>query len=572
MLSILRKKTFLVAVVFVVVGLCFVFFPKKRDTFYPSFINEKSDNIQINHLYQLFQDKKYSTITTYVDDILPYIGQKNKLRVIFYQAESYFLLKQYGMAWKKFFTLYENYPKIWQVILRLAAIQIIDDNLAPVQELFDEIHSNAYEVFYWKGRYFEAKGSYQKANDEYLKSNVSSSEVSYRLGMNYYRLKENLKAQKFLDKVLDPNFEFLKDVDVTLFNIAFKKKDLPEMKKYEQRVSRFYDTDSNLVAQIAKDFYSLGDKQTALRIYSNLGTENNLTLITAQTLFDLYYDLGYYKKAIYFGTIFKFDAARQANLARSYLALNRNIKAIITAKRILKDFSLTQEQKQEVEYILFQGYKNNKVYSTAMQIIESLLSKDPSLENIKKAISLYELLQPRYSSRYKELLKLEYEKDPTSFKKVVLSLYKHRYYNEEQEFLNAFLQKDPNNIMALYYKASLLFALHDVDQSKAILTQILNIPMQDENKDLYFEAMYSLGSIKLSQNLFDDAIFWLEKAQKIKQDVRVTVRLAYAYFSLKDYKKSYHIIHSIKESEVSFLKMEKPIFDFLKKNLNPRDF
>lgn len=533
---------------------------QERELFYPDF--HSSHSLAIQQLSRFFHNEKYMTVTTYVDDIFPSLKESDQLIAVFYQAESYFLLKQYGMAWKKFFTLYENYPKMWQVSLRLAAIQIINHNLSPALDLLKGIHTNAYEYFYWKGRYYEANHQYSLAIQQYLKANLQLMDVNYRIGLNYYQLNAFHLAKKYLLKMFDVNHENYQKNQEMLFDIAYRERSQEDMLRFEKSLQVFYKTNLELVAEVSQKFYEIGDKENSLRVYSFLNTEKNLTAKTALTLFDLNYDLKQYSQAILFGELFSLDQERQIQLANAYLIKKRYMKAIMKCRKILNSPSLNEKNKQATQKILFDAYLLTQNNGKALTLFQQIQFTHLDPEMLKKGITVYSAVQPRYKKEYLNLLNTTYHQDPSMLKDIITDLQKHFYYEEALQFLKPLLQKKDFNVEALYYQAMLYADIHELNHAQESLSKLLNIPMKDGLKNIYFESMFSLGSILLSQDQFANAAYWFEKAIQIKNTHKLALRLAFTYFSLHQWKLSVHYLKTIQETS-DFSQAEEQLYHFL---------
>ncbi|MBN2699382.1 MAG: tetratricopeptide repeat protein [Bacteroidales bacterium] len=311
---------------------------------------------------------------------------------------------------------------------------------------------------------------------------------------------------------------------------------------------------------IGESYFMLEDYKEAipfLEVYqANTGS---YTIPDRYQLAFAYYRNGEYEKA---GTLFEQISYRRTEIAQSalyhladcYLQMGEKNKARIAFSQASKmDFDFKIQQDALFNYAKLTYELSYNPFNEAIQAFEEYIRLYPASENTDEAYNylvMAYLSTRNYSMAMESLekIKVRDETIEKAYQKVAfyrgLELYKNLRFNEAVDVLERSLKyavHDPVIAARTYFwLGEAAYRSDDPETARIYYKEFLDEPLSHQQEE-YALCHYSLGYIHFDEELYDEAINWFTRYEKLEKD-RISTTLADCYIRLADchfVKKSY---------------------------------
>jgi len=473
-----------------------------------------------------------------------------------------------------------------------------------------------YNPKFEKARQFLSRSYYQlNQMDEYreerkkvteLKSNSEEENVEeyYKLGYEFYSLKDYTVAIEELKKALDiksdyPQARYLlaecyfQQEEYSLARVEYEKvvtdSEINEytddalwgsgwcyylLEEYEEAAKKFLKLlndfpNSDLALQarhkLGKSYFMGNNYPKTIKVFREF--LEKYSEYQGGEIEEIYYLLGQaylwsgeYVEAekIFRNLLFLYPEFELASEVKYYNALslfkeNKYEEAIVQLKNLISEAEIEDKRKEESQYLLARCLLNLQEYSKAIEILESLKQfevKDSLLEKVSFDLGL---AYSRQEDNEKAILEFQefIEKYPQSelIKSAHFELGKDLYNLEEYKLALSELKKTSTD-EALYLIGKSSKELGDQEGEIAAFEELREkFPQSDFSQEAYFR----LGNYYYNQNRYKEAI---EEFNKVVQFFSQSPLLSesyywmgWSYFKLADYKKASECFNKVEEDE-----------------------
>ncbi len=416
------------------------------------------------------------------------------------------------------------------VLDKLSVLEKMNDNISFTSEYY-----RAKSIFYFAiGDYTSLKQNVDKALDKFPENETFYIQKAIILinENDYFRAEELLQKAKQISSSNMKIYLLLGEI----FFIQEKYSDALEMYKkvilLDDKSSIAYAYKGYLLAK--KGFISEGERN--LKRALNINYRN---YVAYYFLGDIYNELRFYRKAVAmfkrakkFGCNFK-DINEK--LALSFIGLNKYLAAV---KLLKKQYAKGELSQNGIE-ILADALRGVNNIEQAILIYKRLIALTSDNEYKKKiynkiASIYYENKDYKNTvSTLKRLAEIEEdkEKERNIFLKIGnICLKKIKNYEEAEKYFKIVIEKEPENINALYGLASALFIKQDYENAIKYYEKTL----KNGKTRVIPEIVYKLGFSYYKLKRYPEAVKYLTEAQNLGLiEEKLFIALGYSLIQVK---------------------------------------
>jgi len=461
--------------------------------------------------------------------------------------------------------------------------------------------------YYQLGQMDEYREERKKATESKVSGEEENAEEHYKLGYEFYSLKDYTVAVEELKKALDiksdyPQARYLlaecyfQQKEYMLAQVEYERvvtdSEINEytddalwgsgwcyylLEEYEEAAKRFSKLlndfpDSDLALQarhrLGKSYFMGNNYPETIKIYREF--LEKYSEYQGKEIEEVYYLLGQayfrsgkYKEAeeVFNNLLFFFPGFELAFEVKYYNSLslfreNKYEEAIVQLKDLISEAEIGDNRKEEAQYLLARCLLNLQEYSEAIENLESLKQFEVEDSLLEKASFDLALAYSRQGEKEKAILEFQefVEKYPQSelINSAHFELGKDLYDLKKYKLALAELEKTSTD-EALYLIGKSSKELGDQEGEIAAFEELRGkYPRSNFSQEAYFR----LGNYYYNQNRYKEAI---EEFDKIIQFFPQSPLLSescywmgWSYFKLTDYKKAGEYFNKVEEDEENF--------------------
>lgn len=461
--------------------------------------------------------------------------------------------------------------------------------------------------YYQLGQMDEYREERKKATESKVSGEEENAEEHYKLGYEFYSLKDYTVAVEELKKALDiksdyPQARYLlaecyfQQKEYMLAQVEYERvvtdSEINEytddalwgsgwcyylLEEYEEAAKRFSKLlndfpDSDLALQarhrLGKSYFMGNNYPETIKIYREF--LEKYSEYRGKESEEVYYLLGQaylrsekYKEAeeVLNNLLFLFPGFELASEVKYYNALslfkeNKYEEAIVQLKDLISEAEIGDNRKEEAQYLLARCLLNLQEYSEAIENLESLKQFEVEDSLLEKASFDLALAYSRQGEKEKAIIEFQefVEKYPQSelINSAHFELGKDLYDLKKYKLALAELEKTSTD-EALYLIGKSSKELGDQEGEIAAFEELREkYPRSNFSQEAYFR----LGNYYYNQNRYKEAI---EEFNKIVQFFPQSPLLSescywmgWSYFKLTDYKKAGEYFNKVEEDEENF--------------------
>ena len=522
--------SFIILVVFIFIALKGL--KTENDSFYPEVPQS------LIPLYKMFTSKNYLGLTSYVDSIIPTLTEEEKKIALFYKGEALFLENSLDEAYKIFSNINKLY-KMWQADFRIGCILLIQGN-SELASIHIEKFDNYKEVYYWKGRLYEAKGELDKAIDYFKKAYTNNS--VFRIGKIFYQKNDYKNAIIYLTRVAD--IEEYREDSIKIIIQSYKA--LEDFENELVWINKLLSIKNDIEYTIEKGFLlhktgkNIEAYQTLLTVMPIIKDKKVMNLF-ADICFDVQkYEesFNYYKESIELLDKIKYERYIESSIKSNNYKYTPEI-----IKNFIDKFYI--EDKNEIYKLytyLVEAYINIEEFDLGLKYAKELVNINPNSDSYIMLARVYKSMgeNNEYIMALREAARINsiYNKD------LINALIDMKEYDMAHSFIKEVLSKDSYNVYFLYTKARIEIKKKEIEEALKTLYKLIDIKIED--KKIKSQSLYLLGSILFYRDNYDEAIKFLKESYNIDPNIETGINLANCLIIKNNLEEAINILNQLK--------------------------
>jgi len=472
---------------------------------------------------------------------------------------------------------------------------------------FEKVRQFLSRSYYQLGQMDEYREERKKATESKVSGEEEKAEENYKLGYEFYSLKDYVVAIEELKKALDiksdyPQARYLlaecyfQQKEYMLAQVEYERVVTDSgrneytddalwgsgwcyylLEEYEEAAERFSKLlndfpNSDLVLQamhkLGKSYFQGNNYSGTIKVYRQF--LEKYSEYQGKEIEEVYYLLGQaylrsekYAEAeeVFYNLLFFFPGFELASEVKYYNALslfkeNKYEEAIVQLKDLISDAEMEDKRKEEAQYLLARCLLNLQEYSKAIENLESLKLFEAEDSILEKVTFDLGLAYSRQGDKEKAILEFQefIEKYPQSelINSAHFELGKDLYDLKKYKLALTELEKITTE-EALYLRGKASKELGDQEGEIAAFEELREkYPRSNFSQEAYFR----LGNYYYNQKRYKEAIEEFDKIIQFFPQFSLLSEsnywMGWSYFRLADYKKAGEYFNQVEEDEENF--------------------